>query len=109
MEELKKEMLNFAEFLSGIQPSEKRPIRERPFLSESEPPHTAAWQNEWVMQVYESVIQLLKVLKPENVNIIGQRFKKIKKDYYELRNQPKTTTSGLNSQYERAFNKKYYY
>lgn len=105
MDSLKKEILDFAQFISGIPQEEEHVSMDYKRLLYA--PYAGSWQNEWVMQVYESVIQLLKQIQPQNRDVIEQRFKKIKHDYYELRNLPKKTSYGVGSQYERAYNKKY--
>jgi hypothetical protein len=115
MDDLKQEMLAFAQSLSGMPPlinqqeEEKRdmiPVDYRPLVSE---PYRGKSQNVWVIQIYEAVVRLLKDVTPENTPVMEQRFNKLKRDYYELKNKPSITTAGINSQYERAYNKKYYY
>lgn len=112
MEVLKKEMLSFAQSLSGIppckeeEPKELLPVDYKPMLYA---PYVAGWQNDWVMEVYESVVQLVRELNEENTYLIEQRFNRIKRKYHDLKNKPRKITSGLNSQYERAYSNKYYF
>lgn len=77
----------------------------RPYLSE---PYAGSWQNEWPMEVYESVVQLMRELDEENMPLIEQRFKRIRRDYFQLKDTPRRTYAGVSGEYERAFNKVYY-
>jgi hypothetical protein len=66
--------------------------------------------NDWVYSVFESVVQLLKELNAQNTDLIEGRFIRLKKYYYEMRNQPRSLygDGGALSTYEKAFNKHYY-
>lgn len=75
-------------------------------------PYRAGPFNDWVYSVFESVVQLLKELNSQNTDLIEGRFIRLKKYYYETRNQPKSLYGDGNgrtlSTYEKAFNKHYY-
>lgn len=69
-----------------------------------EPSEPSAF-NEWPWRIFEVVKQLMRELNEENVDLIKERYIRVKKHYYELKNKPKTQGSGA---YERGFNKVYY-
>lgn len=71
-------------------------------------PYRAGPFNDWVYSIFESVVQLLKELNSQNADLIEGRFIRLKKYYYETRNQPKSLYGGALSTYEKAFNKHYY-
>lgn len=111
---LQHEMLNFCKFLSHdpvLDPVDsvkfsEYPIKTwRPYVSD---PIQPGWQNEWPMQVYESVLQLVRQLDDDNVDWIAAKYKALRKEYFALKDTPKRNTTGVGSVYEQAYNKKYY-
>lgn len=116
MQKLRQDIRDFAFEISGIPESkeeeeedEKRkhanPINWKPLLSD---PYRGAPFNDWPWQVYENVVQLSRELKEENVDLIEQRFIRLKKYYYENRAKPKGSRMGVGYEYEKAYNKMYY-
>jgi hypothetical protein len=55
------------------------------------------------MEVYESVVQLMRELNEDNVTMIEARYVRIRRDYFQLKDTPRRTYG----EYERAFNKMY--
>ena len=70
-------------------------------------PYVTGPFNEWVYNVFESTTQLMRELHEDNVYLIEERFRRLKKDYYQMKNQPKRLYGGVAVQYEKAFNKNY--
>lgn len=73
-------------------------------------PYRSSTINDWSLQVYESVISLLKSLNEDNLYLVEERFRRIKRDYHESKHTPKRIAwgGGGESDYEKAYNKKYY-
>lgn len=129
MQALRQDMLTFCQQLSGVLPKRKEDEEED---KDNKVYEDGLWThvdgqwnarvdwriqcnttrrgrfNDWVYQVYESVIQLIKELTVENTDLIEGRFRRLKKYYYEMKNQPTSLYGGAGSTYEKAFNKKYY-
>ena len=117
---LKREIIKFCNFLSNspttrgdgaqLDVSEAELKMDwRPYISE---PYTGKWMNEWPYEMYERAVQLLRELNEENVPQIAQRYKDLKREFRQLRDEPKNLYSGgttVGREYERAFNKRYYY
>jgi len=73
-------------------------------------PYTPSTTNDWSLQIYESVISLLKSLNEDNLYLVEERFRRIKRDYHQSKHTPKRIAWGGGgvSDYEKAYNKKYY-
>jgi hypothetical protein len=127
MQALRQDMLTFCQQLSGVPSSESMNEEEKKYQDGlwsgveggTEWNARVDWKvhcdsyrsgrfNDWVYQVYESAVQLLKELTPENTDLIEGRYRRLKKYYYEMKNQPTSLYGGAGSTYEKAFNKKYY-
>lgn len=108
------EMFNFYKFLSqdpvydpvdSVKFSEYPLQNWRPYFTE---PSQRAWINEWPLQIAETVLQLMRQLDDDNVDWIAAKYKALRKEYFALKDTPKRNTAGVGSDYEQAFNKKYY-
>lgn len=116
MQTLRQNMIAFASEVSGLPQSTYDKQQDEELKHENyldwdvmlSDPYKSAGFNEWPWKVYELVVQLIKELNEENVDMIEQRFIQIRKYYYQNRGKVKGAKLGVGYEYERAYNTTYY-